>query len=175
MKGVILIFLSSSAPALLFLARRNDSYCSLWQGFSLCRGCRAPKLIRRYAVTRPQFGTLDRSNKFASHRFFWLHLNQRPVTHLRRRSLRVCARRKTDCGKNNYRPHRHFLFAFSPDRRTDCCSQFICARNLPISCSIPRRPGLGGSLRAVACNFDAISPSTCKSVAFISSPVAQAC
>ena len=52
---------------------------------------------REYEVKSYNF---FRPDKFAAHRFFWLHLNQRLVADLRRCTLSECGRRIGDGGEN---------------------------------------------------------------------------
>ena len=98
----------------MFLTGRDYPSRPLRQGLRFRRGCRSPKVCWPRAVTSPQLGALDRSDEFVAHRFFRLYLNQRLVADLGRGILRVCTRRKTDCGKNEQRPHRDFPFALQP-------------------------------------------------------------
>ena len=104
--------ISPSAPALLFLTGWNCLDILFREGIRFRRGRRAPKL-RRYAVTSPQLGALDRSDEFAAHRFFWLYLNQRLVADLWWRTLSECGCRKADRGKKQQNSHCHFPFAVS--------------------------------------------------------------
>ena len=88
-----------TALVLLFLAGWNGFDILFRVGLRFRRGCRAPQL-RRYAITRPQPGALDRSDEFAARWLFRLYLNQRLVANLGRRSLSECGCRKADRGKN---------------------------------------------------------------------------
>jgi hypothetical protein len=76
-----------ASPALLLLTVWGCS--ALGHGFRFRRWRGAPEL-RSDAIARPQLGALDGSDEFAALRFFRLHLYQRLVADLWRRTLTEC-------------------------------------------------------------------------------------